>query len=1480
MITQPEYELSVWTNEQGETKLKNVTEVDTSKSKWSKRTITKYIPTLKERKIAVIGKGNITNQMYAFDINFKQNINGTSTLTFSMFNRYLSNETGRLEPNPFVKLIKNEAILKLKFQNEWYDLLIRNVQEDKVNHTIKVTATDAYIEELLKNGYNIEFSADTQSSVGNIYDLADKVVENTEWKVARFNSTTIKSDIIRQYNKEPIYRVKVVSTAKFLQNLSYIYYYDEEVPTPIALTRSEAAKTQYIFVPYSQLYNSPYRFQFLLSNDDEERASGTYTLDEEGYITNIKQCYIDLSEGIGIEAKIDDKTILVPNFLGINDETACLLTDHELLQVYCDRLVMPQLTEKNYTLGTTSKLYKYHVSNSTIQSIIKNRNNPYFGLTLKGNAVSGNDKIYHGIEEIQCNSFNKVRNLYGFSYNWRSKYDMFDGWEAASWTDMSVYNPTLAAITDGKNRYDNEDLNSYQYFGVGAPWQRVNLMLLKNNNYDTDGKVSIYSNSVYNEENVPDGLIPGEEYTFRACYSAYYSGVNIPNLSEESQDNFNHRTLFNPLEVHCHYDDNGELIPQPVNMNTLKLNKFAGTNCPLPFQYVVRLRTLKEDGTDDEYLLSSTITNMSGHRGSLNNGEYDVAKLGLTQQKQYQTVEMGEDNNFCWVTQQLYVIASRPYSAQELRQLARERRLKLTIEILYNHHRAGLYKDVDVVANSLCKEGGKVSYIDTIQGYGPNLQSAQKGFIGILISAMQLFKTYRDSNKTIIYPDALQDSLDIKPETWYSYYSTDDTPNTESNTTTSIKWFYRNNIPYNKTVMQPLYESYALRVKNFEGSKSNRFNLLQKLSEEFDCWVRFTILHNEDGSLKLDSQGSPYKYISFHNTIGENKCLGFTYNRNLTNIIRTLDSTQIATKLIVPANSNTYGKNGFCAIGRSTLCPTREDYLYNLSYFSQNSMIDDSQLFKDLYKNNSGSIGYYPILSKNNAIIQQYSNEITSINLLILKLDAIKIKNKQFYLEAYNQAEDLIKKYKTAINVLYSAMWDCVRFQMSPLDEVVDKGSAIIGNSLNYDEFTGTGTAANNIFKYRILKLIGMTTTQRINEIRANTSSVYGGTALSSETYTQIKERYKEYAKCITQIRTSQFWEDWKTSGTITPYFRVKGDSSNTPPMTAEWKKILNTARDGEKYYGNLELFYETDVSKYTKPENQIYARRQMNFNQTRQNISDVFDKLMYYLNEFILNYENYTNIDAQITKIQSLANEYKERIDLLKEQKISVEYLFETKYQSYIREGVWNSEQYVDDDLYYLNAVNVLNNSCKPKLTYSINVIDLSPLEKYRVYQFKVGDKAFIRDEEFFGGTYIDGVYTLNQERIIFDEISYNLTDPSKNTYSVKNYKSTYDTFLQQITAQVQSMQFSKGNYDRAAKAISNSGISPRVLDNSLKDNITTFSNMLNDSVKLGNNGLTATNPKNPCQRIELNNNGFNFSVDGGKTWTSVYDMLLSNRT
>ena len=1463
-MIQPEYEISVWKDEISNTaQTDSIISINKRGSTWNKGdNTTKTIKYLAEKKIAVIGKDNATNPLYAYNITFKQNINGTSTLTFNMLSKYLPNGETELIDNPLASLLRNETKLKLKFQEEWYDLIVQQVEESKVDKVIKCVATDLYVEELAKSGYNISYNVDSNNSVGNIYDLANRAVENSGWEVVSFEQKSNKdkplhSDIIRQYVREPFYKVRVSTTFPIQNYKNYIFYYDKDVSVPLPLLDKDITNTNYIYVPYSQYNNPNYRFQFLLSNKEENRQSGNYEVDEEGYLTDVKQCYIDLNTDVKgiIEQNEIEKNYPLFLISIVSDKNA--LTYSLLQSSSCERLVLPQQTQRDKILGSIVKLYKYTVPVSQL-SEMKN-----FGIYKdeKGK-ITGNNTTYYGVEEVQCNSFNSVQNLLGFSSNWTDASDIKDGWEPTTWTDLRVYGPRRVAVESGGelSESDVENSGSYSSFGTGAPWERVNLMWIRPT-IPSLSKMSFYSNSVYNEENVPNGIFKGEEYTFRVCYGLYVNGLEVRFSSGADKDGtksaFNHRTIFNPLELHL-TKQNGRLTQASISEG--KITHFQQNNTPLPFNFIIRLYTLDESGNVDDYLLSSLIENRKGCRGNLNEGEYS-SDLINTKQKQYQELESSGNTNFCWVTQQLYAICKRPYSHQELKQLARERRLRLSIEVVFNKSNA-------TELNADCKENGNVCYVDGVFGYdssGLISVRAFKKLAGVLISSIQFFKTYRDSSKDkqVILPDYCQDNLTIQPETWYKYYTDFEGSNSDNTAINSIPWLYKNNIEYNPSIMQPIYERNALRVKNFEISNSNRFNILQKLAETFECWVKFTIMHDEDGHISLDNDGNPQKYITFHNEIGKEHQLGFSYKRNLTGITRTLDSKQIATKLIVPLNSNSYGKDGYCAIGRSVLCPTGENYFYNFDYYCLTGALDKKNLFNDLYSSSSNYIGYYNTLAGNNHLMQFYNNEITAINLLLIKLQAINTKAKQLFLEGFTQAEKMIKTYKNKINSLYSHIMNSNSkiFHFSSGDIKTVGGSAIINSKHQISLYDN-----NNLNKYGILTAAGMLDNETINEIKNFTKSGTTYTKLGNSTYDQIVSRYREYCNVLNIIQSSLQWQGW-SAGTLKMQFRI---TENWAPLFARL--------DGDLREIFSDYFYPIRYNAYTS-QGEGYTYKETDFTMTKDKAMDVFTQLVQYMNIFIENYTTYSILTKQIEKLQGMIDELNNRNGLLKAQKQEVEFLFNKKYGSYIREGVWSSEEYADDDLYYLNAVNVLNNSAKPKLTYNMSVIDLSSLEGYDYYTFRVGDRTYIEDEEFFGYTMDKDAKIPNREKVILNEVTYNLSDPSKNSYTIQNYKSQFDTFFQQLTAQVQSAQFSKGGYDRAAKAITGGGIRNKVLDNSLNNNTITISNLLNNSVKMGDTGLVATNPKNPCQRIEINNNGFNCSVDGGKSWFSVYDILAKSR-
>jgi hypothetical protein len=130
---------------------------------------------------------------------------------------------------------------------------------------------------------------------------------------------------------------------------------------------------------------------------------------------------------------------------------------------------------------------------------------------------------------------------------------------------------------------------------------------------------------------------------------------------------------------------------------------------------------------------------------------------------------------------------------------------------------------------------------------------------------------------------------------------------------------------------------------------------------------------------------------------------------------------------------------------------------------------------------------------------------------------------------------------------------------------------------------------------------------------------------------------------------------------------------------------------------------------------------------------------------------------------------------------------LFFKKYYRFIQEGTWTKDDYMDDTLYYLDALAVARTSAFPKVTYDIQTVDLYNLDDYKGYSFGMGDKTYIEDTEFFGYTDTGKPY---QEETIVTKLEYQLDEPSKNKITVTNYKTQFEDLFQRISAAVSKVE------------------------------------------------------------------------------------------
>lgn len=248
-----------------------------------------------------------------------------------------------------------------------------------------------------------------------------------------------------------------------------------------------------------------------------------------------------------------------------------------------------------------------------------------------------------------------------------------------------------------------------------------------------------------------------------------------------------------------------------------------------------------------------------------------------------------------------------------------------------------------------------------------------------------------------------------------------------------------------------------------------------------------------------------------------------------------------------------------------------------------------------------------------------------------------------------------------------------------------------------------------------------------------------------------------------------------------------------------------------------------------------------------------------------------YNQKEVQIQQQEARQQEIKELWEELLIQKDELNYKFYQKYSKYIQEGSWISEDYMDDNLYYLDAESVLYTSAFPEVSYTIDVLELSQLEGYENYNFSVGDKTYIEDVEFFGYKVIDSVKTPYQEEVILSEVTYNLDSPESNQIKIQNYKTQFEDLFQRITATTQSLQYQTGNYNRAAGSFNTDGsIVQSSLQNSLINNSLILSNATDQSVVWDETGITITNLAKPNEIVRLVSGGILITSNGGETWSA----------
>lgn len=243
--------------------------------------------------------------------------------------------------------------------------------------------------------------------------------------------------------------------------------------------------------------------------------------------------------------------------------------------------------------------------------------------------------------------------------------------------------------------------------------------------------------------------------------------------------------------------------------------------------------------------------------------------------------------------------------------------------------------------------------------------------------------------------------------------------------------------------------------------------------------------------------------------------------------------------------------------------------------------------------------------------------------------------------------------------------------------------------------------------------------------------------------------------------------------------------------------------------------------------------------------------------------------LDNIVHDYQLQYNTIKAQLELTAKKTDELNNEFFKKYSRFVQEGTWISEDYFDDDLYYLDACNVGQTSAFPQVSYTINVLELSGMEEYKNYQFDVGDKTYIEDVEFFG--YVPNTKRPYQEEVIISETTNHLDNPANNTIKVQNYKTRFEDLFQRIAATTQSLQYHEGKYNKASNIVNDDGtINGSVLEKTLNFNYC-LSDAISKEISEGGQVINLTSVSNPNRHIRLSGLGIQLSNDGGLNWQTA---------
>ena len=900
----------------------------------------------------------------ATGIKFVKKLNGTHELTFQMPDKWYDSEKGDFVRNEFIDQLFNERKLKLYYRGEWYEFYIKSIADAKnfKSYIKTYTCSDAFIDELSRNGYGITFDEALYNNVEEMGTFTEEILEDSVWYYSPENNW----GDFTEYSEEKLYKIPV----KFFDNLEAYelnYNIDDAKEQIINLATNEKRDIEM----GDDLAREKGYYWDQMSNDGSIKhplIGERKTVENDGYIYVFMSCldfcykttsdegliateevqYYGDTKKFAVSPTSVDPSALI-QFMAF-PEDAIIEVDEAGMIVNKDyHYVMTVGQWNEYLEQTSDYFYKFESLSNEKRKYFLAREEANSEMTLSERQITGNWAVYYEdyLSKIGDTNVLTGKKISITNHTEINITDEIDQYVTVYNNKSSEFNDLYVNPTENWKEGENQNRDSYNYRVCSVNKTRQIIPQLARNL--VENAIEIKSEDGWAVAATADKInISSTTIKFIKKENENIGQLEITPTSDINDDNKRYRTIINFGLVGQEYEITADKI------------------------YCIGVKGTFDD--DDKVII--------GKGGLISSGEYKVEKvfsLNCSQinnkfyfikfknniKNPYFAIQLSNNSGLRYIDQVYFFEAY----TKGIDQFGEKAIYKYSGRTFFNGILDGISENNNFSISKLYTEEGmreKVIFENDIMP--GDTYEYKEYFIQQLSANSYVADTYKQ--KEFLSPDAPE--LEDINNTNLSYrnlpYSSKDFTNDDL--TISTKYIdlnkcqyynsnnklkacdcsYGNKGNYNKFCMYQKYgycpylfqsEKHCRKIRTLKGEKSNRFNLTQEIGKVFKMYPCYWINHEENGKTKTkereDKNGEKYemldKRVYYITEKGKENKLGFRYEINLSNISRTIKSDQIVSKLYVQDVDSSLSKTGLSSIKTASDNISKDSFIIDFSYY-------------------------------------------------------------------------------------------------------------------------------------------------------------------------------------------------------------------------------------------------------------------------------------------------------------------------------------------------------------------------------------------------------------------------------------------------------------------------------------------------------------------------------------------------------------------